>query len=88
MCDLCHGNYPDCPVCAQEARKRICPLCEGEGFFYLAIKVGHNEAEAVPFELYNKLPDSEAEAISTGAPMYRFSIEKCEECDGDGRIYY
>lgn len=81
MCEVCHG-VSGCPVCSKEPA--ICPKCNGEGLFYYALKVGTDEAVNVPFELWNRLPANEAEAIGEGESMYRWDTETCSVCKGEG----
>lgn len=86
-CDICMGiNSHLCPVCGDHHREIECPECGGECWVYEAFDVISRRSIRVSAEEYEKLLDTELEALQQSRNLCKGDIERCSQCNGDG--YY
>lgn len=65
---------------------RVCPVCNGNGEYYFA-KFGEKGTKVqVTGYIYQLLPRNAKEAREKNSRFYRYRIEKCECCGGEGVI--
>lgn len=88
-CDICMGINPDkCPVCGTPPRQIGCPECGGSGAVaYWAEHIETGEETSVTEEAWMCIPETAAEAYAKGQKWYRKEVEKCEACDGTGKVW-
>lgn len=88
-CDVCMGiNSDKCPNCGTEPRQIDCPECGGSGVAaYWAENWETGRETTVTFEAWSCIPKTEQEARDKGQKWYRKEIEKCEGCNGTGKVW-
>ena len=64
----------------------VCEVCGGSGKQWWRYDIEANESTAVTEEEYNALP-TEQEANERGERFCKYSVERCEECGGEGEIW-
>jgi|LSQX01.2.fsa_nt_gb hypothetical protein len=87
MCELCHGiNSHDCPICGDHHREIECPECGGECWVYEAFDVISRRSIRVSAEEYEKLLDTELEALQQSRNLCKGDMHRCPRCDGYGYV--
>ncbi len=87
MCAVCEGyNSLDCPCCGKDRSMICCPDCKGTGTLYYALDIRSNNSVQVTPNAYSLLPNTEDEAFAQGKRYCKWSIEKCDRCNGTGQI--